>query len=163
MITREYKPDGVDVTFEMIPFRTVKVDMVIHEVEKIIPPSEQDTYHKVFTNLEGYTRNIRFGDNLPLEWQALREYWQTRTRDISANLDRFFELMSADVMWVWWEAWKATRDTTNAAPPELSAEAAESKDPNSVSDGSKPSQTSKPSGKGKRKSVLEQVGLTPDS
>jgi len=159
MIAREYKPDNVNIVFEMIPFRTVKVDMVIAEVERIIPADEQNTYHRIFTNLEGHTHNIRFGDNLPLEWQGLREYWQARTRSTAHNFDLFFELISTDVTFAWWDAYKATRDISTAAPPELSKEAETSEDPNSASDVSKPSQTSKPSGNRPHKPVAVQAGL----
>lgn len=163
MITRDHTPEGVDVTFTMIPFRTVRVEMVIADVDAIIPAAEQNTYHRIFINLEGHTKSIRFGDDLPLEWQGLREYWQARTRRTADNFDLFFELVSTDVTFAWWDAFKATRDITNAAPPELSAEAENSPDPNSASDAPKPSQTSKTNGKPPRKSVSQQLGLTPAS
>ncbi len=164
MKTRTYTPPNIPVTFEMFAFRTVRVDMVIADVETIIPTEKQNTYHRIFTTLEGYTRNISFGDNLPDDWQGLREYWQARTRDTAANFDRFFELVSTEVAFVWWDAWKATRDIDNAAPPELSKEAEVSENPLSVSDVNAPSQTSAPNGNKKpQKALLQQAGLTPGS
>lgn len=159
MITREYKAPSADVTFDMIPFRSARLDMLISTLDRRIPKDEQYPYHNVYLMIEGCTAQIRFGDDLPIEWQGLQSYWQSRTRDAVANYDLFWNCITSEIMWQWWQAYEATRDISIAAPPEVSTEAGESADPNSESNGSKPLQTSKSDGK-KLPSLAQQMGLT---
>lgn len=159
MITREHKAPDADITFVMIPFRTVKADMLIHALDKHISEDNRQAYHNIYLTIEASTADIRFGaaDTLSLEWQGLQAYWQGRGRDVLANYDLFWNCVTSNVMWEWFQAYEATRDISIAAPPDVS-EVASGTDPNPTSEGQPPSQTSTPAGK-KLPTVAAQLGL----
>jgi len=100
--------DG-QVTFHMIPYRTVGVDVVI---SAIAPAREVSDVQALFALCDTLTADIQFAlrDDAPAALQAFEAYWRERPSDILARWE-LFTTLDADVVNVWWDAYTATRDS----------------------------------------------------
>lgn len=126
-LARTYSAFDGAVVFYMMPYRTIKVDVVSDGLNKAKPRAEWGDFDHFFCYAEALTVDIEFGDNLTGELAGLKAYWQGRNGSAAVNNAAWWETISQPVMLAWMDAYHHTRDTTIDAEPEASGEAT---DPN---------------------------------
>lgn len=127
--------DG-QLTIWMMPYLTLKNDIVQAAFEKVVPRDEWGYIHNTFLIVEGVMIDVEAAPNAGLEAQALAYYWRNRNGSIAANWDSFTQVAGGKAYGAIWDAWNATRDTTIEDPeanerrgddPEASSAASDSK------------------------------------
>lgn len=110
--------DG-QVTFHMIPYRTVQLGIVLRDVAQhrgvdLASAEHMEGEDVLFACVDSSTIGIDFAltDKSPAYLRGLEAYWQSRNGKVLENLDRFNMLLAPPVRDAWWQAYEDTRDTT---------------------------------------------------
>jgi len=107
--SKMYEAYDGQVVFHMIPYRTVGVDVVVDALAGV---GEVRDVQALFALCDTLTASVDFAlrDDAPTALRAFEAYWQERPSDIQARWALFTQLVDADVLNVWWNAYKETRD-----------------------------------------------------
>lgn len=100
--------DGA-VTFHMLPYRPMAVDVAIASLSDTGQVGEIEA---MFVLCDPVTVNIEFGEDLPMDARTLYTYWHMRSGDIKKDWAMFTQVLSSAAAEVWWEARNAVQDTT---------------------------------------------------
>lgn len=137
--------DG-QLTLWMMPYLTLRNDIVLTAFDRIIPRNERphpdgdgvlsdwSLVHNTFVICEGVLVDVEVSSDASKEARAFAHYWQQRGDDLRANWDLFTALTGGRVFGALWEAYNATRDTSYDAADGLNANAeqVEALDPEAV-------------------------------
>ena len=144
-LARSHTSHEGQVTWKLLPFRSLRHDVIEEAVTVIVPREQWQAREQIFVYFETYVVGLDFtlmDNDAPSELRALALYWDSHSADVRANFALYCDLLTVGVLNIFWDAYNATRDPVFPASAALSEESAQSTDPLSVSNGSKPTRKS---------------------
>jgi hypothetical protein len=105
----------------LMPYLTLRNDVVRKAFEKIVPVSEWDNIHQAFVVCEGSLVDREINGDAP-ELRGFEAYWTGRGQDTAANWNLFTTVIGGRAYAGIIEAFMDTRDTSYDALEELNAE-----------------------------------------
>ncbi len=117
-LTRTHTAFDGQVTFRMMSYRTLGVDIVI---EQLAHGADLSGVQASFALCDTLTTDVTFelAEDARVDLRAFEMYWRDRPTDALARWQSFVALLSADVINEWWVAYEATRATEGRVPGEV--------------------------------------------
>lgn len=116
-LTKKHPAFDEQITFYMMPYRTLAVDMAI---DTLAPEKEVTGVQASFALCDTLTVDVEFAlnDDAPAGLRAFEMYWQDRPTDTLERWHLFVQMLDAEVVNAWWAAYEATRDGAGRIDPE---------------------------------------------
>lgn len=119
--------DG-QLTLWMMPYLTLRNDIVVSAFARIVPRDDWGNIHQVFIICEGALVDAEISGE-SAEARGFAAYWQERGSDIGANWDLFTMAVGGKAYGAVLEAYLDTRDTAFDAAEPMNADAEGEPDP----------------------------------
>lgn len=132
---KEYTALDGALVFTMLPFRNVNTNILIADMESILPRDEWTSDHNSFCLAVGATLDVKCVDEANEDALAVAQYWEeTKNATTSEKWELYRLYISQPADLAWWEAYQATKRKSFVPAPSI-LQGGEPNDPNSESSG----------------------------
>lgn len=127
--------------FTMLPFRNVTTNILVSDMESILPREEWNSEHNAFCLMVGATLDVKCVDEHNQDALIVADYWEaTRSATTAEKWELFRQYISQEANFKWWEAYQATKRKPFVPAPVI-LQSGEPLDPNLDSSGGKNTKT----------------------
>jgi len=109
-LARRHEAFGGAVAFYILPYLTVRTDILLREMEKVAPREEWTNAHHTVLQMEGNVVEIEFTDELPEEAKPLAYYWQEHTGDLKHDVMLMAQFANNELHDAFWTTFNRALD-----------------------------------------------------